>query len=67
MHFSLDGQLGSNDRSRAQEILYWMDLAGVLLHVWGLAVGKRIWIERALLGMGRVGIGENEEIHKEEF
>ena len=56
MHFSLDGQLGSNDRSRAQGILCWMDLAGVLLHVWGLAVGKAKWIQRALLGLGRVGI-----------
>jgi hypothetical protein len=44
-----------------------MDLAGVLLHVWGLAVGKAKWIQRALLGLGRVGIGEDEQVHKKEF
>jgi len=39
VHFSLDGQLGSNDRSRAQGILCWMDLAGVLLRVSGWKKG----------------------------
>jgi hypothetical protein len=33
----------------------------------GLAVGRRRWIQRALLGLGRVGIGEDEQVHKKEF